>query len=129
MKAKETIKRMTLLAAVFAPFLMTGAALLILPDAWKTLRSTSGMDWIWFILLGFMMLGIYYILAVYLETEDVIAVEFQHLDTDHDGFITREDAKNWPELLRAFSKFDKDDDGRLSHNDFEEFEKIVLGLK
>src|ERR1039457_2513184 len=49
--------------------------------------------------------------------------EFQALDGDHDGFISREDAKNWPELSRVFDKFDTDHDGRLSHNDFKAFEK------
>ena len=48
----STIKRLTILAAVFAPFLMTGAALLVLPDPWQTLRNTHGEDWIWLILLG-----------------------------------------------------------------------------
>jgi EF hand len=126
---KRSIKRLTLLAALFAPFLMTGAALLILPDPWKTLQNTSGADWIWFVLLGAVMLGIYYFLAVYLEDEEEIAVDFQRLDTDHDGFITREDAKNWPILLSAFTKFDKDNDGRLSHVDFEAFENTIFVRK
>ena len=118
-----TIKRLTILAAVFAPFLMTGAALLVLPHPWETLRNIHGEDWIWLILLGGMMLGLYYFFGVYLEDEEEITEEFQDLDADHDGFISREDAKNWPELSREFDKFDRDHDGRLSHNDFELFEK------
>ena len=119
----KTIIRLTILAAVFAPFLMTGAAFLILPDPWQTLRSTHGGDWIWLILLGAMMLGIYYFTGVYLEDEEEFTEEFQRLDGDHDGFIRREDVKNWPELSRVFDKFDTDHDGRLSRHDFKEFEK------
>ena len=67
-----TIKRLTLLAAVFAPFLMTGAALLVLPDPWQTFRNTHAEDWIWLILLGGMMLAMYYFAGVYLEDEEEI---------------------------------------------------------
>ncbi len=122
---KTTIKRLTLLVAVFAPFFMTGAAFIVLPDPWGTLRNTSGVDWIWLILLGAMMLGIYYFLAVYLEEEEEIAEDFQSLDTDHDGFIGREDAKKMPDLVRVFDRFDTDHDGRLSHADFEAYENAV----
>jgi len=123
---KKTILRLTLLAAIFAPFFMTGAAFVVLPDAWQTLRNTSGADWIWFALLGGMMLGFYYFLAVYLEDEEEIAEDFQSLDTDHDGFINREDAKKMPDLIRVFDKFDTDHDGRLSHVEFEAFENSVF---
>jgi hypothetical protein len=119
----STIKRLTILAAVFAPFFMTGAALLVLPDPWQTLRNTHGEDWIWLILLGALMLGLYYFFGVYLEDEEEITDEFQQLDRDHDGFISREDAKNRPDLSRVFDKFDTDHDGRLSHHDFKAFEK------
>jgi len=57
---KKMIIRLTLLAAVFAPFLMTGAALLVLPHPWETFRDAHGEDWIWLILLGALMLGLYY---------------------------------------------------------------------
>jgi len=123
---KSTIKRLTLLAAIFAPFVMTGAALIILPDPWQTLRNTSGADWIWFALLGAMMLGFYYFLAVYLEDEEEVAEDFQKLDSDHDGFISREDARKMPDLIRVFERFDADHDGRLSHVEFEAFENTVF---
>ena len=61
-----TIKRLTVLTAVFAPFFMAGFALLVIPDGIQAVRNSSGVDWIWLILLGGMMLGIYYFLAVYL---------------------------------------------------------------
>ena len=123
---KSTIKRLTLLAAVFAPFFMCGAALIVLPEPWQTLRNTNGEDWIWLILLGAMMLGFYYFLAVYLEDEEEIAMDFQRLDSDHDGYITREDSQKMPALVRAFDRFDTDHDGRLSHVDFEAFENTVF---
>src|ERR1700687_2518107 len=98
---KKTMLQMTLLAAVFAPFLRTAAALVVLPHPWETFRDAHGEDWIWLILLGALMLGLYYFFAVYLLHEEDIAEEFMRLDTDHDGFISREDAKNWPELSRV----------------------------
>ena len=126
---KNPIKRMVLLAAIFAPFFMSGAALIILPHPWETLRNTDGVDWIWLILLGAMMLGFYYFLAVYLEEKEEVAEDFQSLDSDHDGFISREDAKNMPDLIRVFDKFDTDHDGRLSQMDFEAFENTVFVRK
>jgi Ca2+-binding EF-hand superfamily protein len=55
--------------------------------------------------------------------EEEITDEFQQLDGDHDGFISREDVKNRPDLSRVFDKFDTDHDGRLSRYDFIAFEK------
>jgi len=123
---KSTIKRLTLLTAVFAPFFMAAFAFFVVPDPWQTLRNTGGVDWIWLILLGAMMVGLYYFLAVYLEDEEEIAEDFQRLDTDHDGFISREDARSMPDLLRVFDRFDTDHDGRLSHVEFESFENTVF---
>ena len=120
-----TIKRLTVLTAVFAPFFMAGFALLVIPDGIQAVRNSSGVDWIWLILLGAMMLGIYYFLAVYLEDEEEINEEFQRLDLDRDGFISREDATTWPNLSRLFDKFDSDHDGRLSRADFEAYEHAV----
>jgi len=122
------IKTLTIVVSVSAPFLMVGYALLIVPDGLQVLRNSDGIDWIWFILLGFMMLGFYYFLAVYLEDEEAIAEDFQRLDGDHDGYISRDDAKGWPDLLRFFDRFDKDHDGHLSHVDFEAFEKAALPI-
>ena len=122
-----TIKRLTVLTAVFALFFVAGLALLVVPAPLQTLRNTDGADWIWLIRLGAMMVGVCYFLAVYLEDEEEIAEEFQRLDRDHDGFVTREDAKDWPELIRLFDKFDTDCDGRLSHVDFEAFENALPG--
>ncbi len=61
-----TIRWMTVLTAVFAPFLMVGYTLLVVPGGLQALQNTDGVDWIWLILLGAMMLGTYYFLAVYL---------------------------------------------------------------
>ena len=60
------IKWLTTLTAVFAPFLVVGYALLIVPGGLHALQNTDGVDWIWLILLGGMMLGFYYFLVVYL---------------------------------------------------------------
>jgi Ca2+-binding EF-hand superfamily protein len=72
------------------------------------------------------MLGLYYSTVYYVDDEDV-AEAFQKLDRDHDGFITLEDTKTWPDLRIAFAKFDADHDGRLSRLDFDAFEHAVPG--
>jgi Ca2+-binding EF-hand superfamily protein len=78
----------------------------------------------WFKFLGAMMLGLYF-LTVYMADEEEIAEEFQQLDHEHDGFITVDDAKAWPELRRSFATFDADHDGRLSRLDFDAFEHAM----
>ncbi|HXY22232.1 MAG TPA: EF-hand domain-containing protein [Burkholderiaceae bacterium] len=121
----KVMKALIVLLCVFAPFLMAGYALTIVPNGMHALRNTDGIDWLWVILLAAMMIGIYYFLAVYVEDEEKITEAFQRLDRDHDGFITREDAGTWPELLSAFDRFDTDHDGRLSWTDFDAFEHAV----
>ena len=48
---------------------------------------------------------------------------FRKLDTDQDGFISRQEAAAQPEVAANFDKADRDRDGRLN---FEEFETIPL---
>jgi Ca2+-binding EF-hand superfamily protein len=48
---------------------------------------------------------------------------FRKLDTDKDGFISRQEAAAHPEVSANFDKADRDRDGRLN---FEEFETIPL---
>ncbi len=48
---------------------------------------------------------------------------FSRLDTDHDGWISRDEASAHPEIAANFEKADHDHDGRIS---FAEFEKIPL---
>jgi|ERR1035438_3042980 hypothetical protein len=44
-------------------------------------------------------------LTVYLVNKEEVTEEFRRLDGDHDGFISRVDARNWPDLLRLFDRF------------------------
>ena len=48
---------------------------------------------------------------------------FRKLDTDRDGYISRQEAAAQPEVAANFDKADRDRDGRLSP---EEFETIPL---
>ncbi|MGC2463165.1 MAG: EF-hand domain-containing protein [Steroidobacteraceae bacterium] len=122
---KAAFKCGVVLASVFAPFLVVLAALLVLPSGVQTLRSADALDWMWLMLLGAIMLGVYYFLMVYLTDQEEIAAEFHQLDRDHDGFITVEDCKAWPELRHSFPRFDADHDGRLSRLDFAAFEQAT----
>jgi hypothetical protein len=123
---KAALRRGVVLASVFAPFLVIMGALLLLPSGAYIVKSTSALDWMWIMLLAAMMLGLYYSTVYYVDDEDV-AEAFQKLDRDHDGFITLEDTKTWPDLRIAFAKFDADHDGRLSRLDFDAFEHAVPG--
>jgi hypothetical protein len=117
-----TLRWLTVMACVFAPFLLVLYALLQIPGGVQVFSRTEPMDWIWLMLLGGMMLGVYYFLAVYLEDEEEICAEFRKLDRDEDGYLCREDVSAWPELRLQFDRFDQDHDGRLSRADFENFE-------
>jgi len=121
----KSIKWVTMLVCVFAPFLMAGYALSVDRYGLQALHDTASYGWIWIILLASMMVGMYYFLVVFLEDEEKITEEFQRLDRDHDGFISPEDAKSWPDLIRSFDRFDADHDGRLSRVDFEAFEQAL----
>jgi drug/metabolite transporter (DMT)-like permease len=48
------------LASVFAPFIVLASALLFLPNAVYIGKGPDSVDWMWLIVLGGMMLGIYY---------------------------------------------------------------------
>ena len=43
---------------------------------------------------------------------------FDLLDTNGDGFISRDEAKDAPELQTRFSELDKDNDGKLSREEY-----------
>jgi hypothetical protein len=114
------IKAVAVVLAVFAPFIMVGYALAIVPT--NLIKNLGGVDWLWLVMLGLMMVGTYYFLAVYVWEEDEIYADFVRLDADHDGYISRADATSWKRLAREFDKFDLDRDGKLSRIEFEEFE-------
>jgi Ca2+-binding EF-hand superfamily protein len=88
-------------------------------------RHQGVADWMWFIMLGAMMLGFYYFLAVFVEDEEEIEEDFEHFDRDHDGYISRDDAGSWKPLVISFDKYDADHDGRLSRLEFQTFEHAL----
>lgn len=47
---------------------------------------------------------------------------FSELDTNQDGFITRDEAEQWGELKENFDKIDKNDDGKIDRAEFRDFE-------
>ncbi|HTP95074.1 MAG TPA: BON domain-containing protein [Burkholderiales bacterium] len=44
--------------------------------------------------------------------------DFAALDTDHDGYISREEARKWPNFERAFNETDINHDDRLDPEEF-----------
>jgi hypothetical protein len=43
---------------------------------------------------------------------------FTQLDTNHDGFVTKEEAKRSAEVTARFSKLDADRDGKIAASEF-----------
>jgi len=118
----KIVKACAVVLCVFAPFLMVGYAIVLLPNSLEVVQRFDGIDWMWLIFLGLMMVALYYFLAVHLKEENEIELDFAELDADHDGYIGRDDASGWARLAQAFDRFDVDRDGRLSRAEFERFE-------
>ena len=108
--------------ALLAPFLMVGYVVMKIPNGLEVVRNWGFADWMWLIMLGAMMLGFYYLLAIFFEDEEEIQEDFESFDRDRDGYVTRDDATRWQRLAKAFDRFDADHDGRLSRAEFENFE-------
>jgi Ca2+-binding EF-hand superfamily protein len=53
-------------------------------------------------------------------------VQFQQLDADADGFVTRPEAARIPGVAERFAKFDTNRDGKL---DRAEFTALVVSMK
>ncbi|MBI2311840.1 MAG: EF-hand domain-containing protein [Betaproteobacteria bacterium] len=49
---------------------------------------------------------------------------FRKLDADRDGFVSREEAKQWRDSAAAFSETDQDRDGRLNRDEFIKFHSL-----
>ena len=118
----KLLKWISTVLALLTPFLMVGYVVMKIPHGLQVISNWGLIDWMWLIMLGAMMLGFYYLLAVFFEDEEEIAEDFEHLDRDHDGYVTRDDASRWQRLVKAFDRFDCDHDGRLSRVEFEDFE-------
>jgi hypothetical protein len=124
----RTTKLITLgitVVALCVPLIMFGDALFKGQDAWAFASNQGFGDWLWFIMLDAMMLGMYYFVPAFIEHEEEITEDFAGLDRDHDGYISREDAANWKSLASSFEKFDADHDGKLSQVEFETFEHAL----
>jgi hypothetical protein len=52
---------------------------------------------------------------------------FDLLDTNGDGFISRDEAKDAPELQTRFSELDKDNDGKLSREEYGALNEAASG--
>jgi hypothetical protein len=118
----KTLKWIVTLLALFTPFIMVGYVVMKIPNGLEVVSNWGFADWMWLMLLGAMMLGFYYLLAVFFIDEEEIEEDFECLDRDHDGFVTPDDASRWQRLAKVFEKFDVDHDGKLSRVEFEEFE-------
>jgi hypothetical protein len=124
----KMIKSVVIALAVFMPFLFVAYVFAVNPNALNYAMTAtpatlatgiiSGIDWIWLIMFGAMILGVFYWLF-YIEEEEEITQEFMDLDTNHDGYISREEASKWKYLAKVFDKFDANHDGKLSRQEFE----------
>lgn len=110
------VRSIVLLFAVLTPFLVVGYAMGIMPNFLQAVNTLNVIDVIWLILLGAMMLGVYWWLF-YIEEEEEITEEFMELDRNHDGYISRDEAEGY--LAEKFEECDADHDGKISRHDFE----------
>jgi Ca2+-binding EF-hand superfamily protein len=60
------------------------------------------------------------------STRQSADMEFQQLDVDGDGFITRAEATKIPGVAERFAKFDANKDGKLDRS---EFAALVASMK
>jgi hypothetical protein len=118
----KLLKWVLTVLALLAPFFMVGYVVMKIPNGLEVVSNWGLIDWMWIIMLGAMMLGFYYVLGVFLIDEEEIQEDFESLDRDRDGYVTREDASGWQRLAKVFDRFDADHDGMLSRVEFEEFE-------
>lgn len=47
---------------------------------------------------------------------------FDELDVNHDGYVSRDEARNAEELNTRFSELDRDNDGKLTQQEYNAFE-------
>ena len=55
------------------------------------------------------------------------AERFDHLDRNRDGFISRDEAKDAPELQTRFSELDTNNDGKLSREEYDALNRSASG--
>ena len=55
------------------------------------------------------------------------AERFDHLDRNRDGFISRDEAKDAPELQTRFSELDTNNDGKLSREEYDALNRSGSG--
>lgn len=53
--------------------------------------------------------------------ESAAEAQFKALDTDQNGVLTEEEAKQEPELVKVFRKLDTDQSGTLTQEEFKGF--------
>jgi len=53
----------------------------------------------------------------------VLDYKMELLDKDNDGFVSRDEAKGVPTLVKVFEKFDRNRDGKLDRAELEAAEK------
>jgi EF hand domain-containing protein len=52
---------------------------------------------------------------------------FSRLDTNHDGFVSRDEARSDPALTRDWSKIDTDHDNKISRSEFDAHSSSAAG--
>ncbi|HUO43523.1 MAG TPA: EF-hand domain-containing protein [Burkholderiales bacterium] len=103
--------------SIYAPFIVLATAIVLLPDAMHVMSKVSGIEWIYLIAIGAMMLGMLYWLFE-LDVDSIRDQLFRRFDVNHDGYISRDEIAGESDLREVFDQIDVDHDDRISRTEF-----------
>jgi len=69
--------------------------------------------------LSFAAFAILFLLLNPVMAEEEALPEFKTLDTDQDGYVSKDEASQVPQIANLYQGADLDQDGKLSSNEYE----------
>ncbi len=111
-------KRVIAILSIFCPLLLILAAYFMFPGKFEVaVLYADPVGWIWIFLFALFALFVIY-MTTYIQRQTEMRGVFDKLDTNHDGYISREEAHGYKDLNTVFKKFDKHRAGYLTRREF-----------